>query len=113
MLNLKKELDGLITVLDENPTITIRIESHTDTRASDDYNIDLSNRRAKSVVDYLVKNGVDKDRLSSQGFGETKTRVSDEEIAKMATEEEKEAGHQKNRRTEFSVLGTDFVPKKK
>ncbi|MBL0072534.1 MAG: OmpA family protein [Bacteroidetes bacterium] len=41
----KKELDGLITVLDENPTITIRIESHTDTRASDDYNIDLSNRR--------------------------------------------------------------------
>ncbi len=108
----KKELDGLIKVLDENPTITIRIESHTDTRASDEYNIDLSNRRAKSVVDYLVKNGVDKDRLSSQGFGETKTRVSDDEIAKMATEEEKEAGHQKNRRTEFSVLGTDFVPKK-
>jgi peptidoglycan-associated lipoprotein len=108
----KKELDGLIKVLDENPTITIRIEAHTDTRATDSYNINLSNRRAKSVVDYLVKNGVDKDRLTSEGFGETKTRVSDEEIAKMATNEEKEAAHQKNRRTEFMVLSTDFVPKK-
>jgi peptidoglycan-associated lipoprotein len=109
----KKELDGLIKVLDENPTITIRIEAHTDTRATDQYNKELSNRRAKSVVDYLVKNGVDKDRLTSEGFGETKPVVSDEEIAKMASNEEKEAAHQKNRRTEFSVLGTDFVPKKK
>lgn len=108
----KKELDGLITILDENPTITIRIESHTDTRASDEYNIDLSKRRAKSVVDYLIKNNVDKDRLTSEGFGETKPVVTDEEIAKMATNEEKEAGHQKNRRTEFNVLSTDFVPKK-
>jgi len=108
----KKELDGLIKVLDENPTITIRIEAHTDTRASDAYNINLSNRRAKSVVDYLIKNGVDKDRLSSEGFGETRTRISDEEIAKLPTREEKEAAHQQNRRTEFSVLGTDFVPKK-
>jgi peptidoglycan-associated lipoprotein len=108
----KKELDGLIKVLEENPTITIRIEAHTDSRASDSYNIDLSNRRAKSVVDYLVKNGVDKDRLSSEGFGETRLRVSDEEIAKLATTAEKEDAHQKNRRTEFSVLSTDFVPKK-
>ncbi len=109
----KKELDGLIKVLDENPTITIRIEAHTDTRASNEYNIDLSKRRAKSVVDYLIKNGVDRDRLTSEGFGETKSRVSDDEIAKMGTTAEKEAGHQKNRRTEFMVLGTDFVPKKK
>jgi peptidoglycan-associated lipoprotein len=109
----KTELDALIKILDENPTITIRIEAHTDTRATDSYNMDLSNRRAKSVVDYLIKNGVDKDRLSSQGFGETKVRVTDEEIAKMATSAEKEAGHQQNRRTEFNVLGTDFVPKKK
>ncbi len=109
----KKELDGLIKVLDENPTITIRIEAHTDTRASNEYNVDLSNRRAKSVVDYLIKNGVDKDRLSSEGFGETKPRVTDDEISKMATTPEKEAAHQKNRRTEFNVLSTDFVPKKK
>ncbi|MFN5324531.1 MAG: OmpA family protein [Bacteroidota bacterium] len=109
----KKELDNLIKILSENPTITIRIEAHTDSRATDEYNNDLSKRRAKSVVDYLVKNGVDKDRLSSEGFGETKLRVSDAEIEKLASEEEKEAAHQKNRRTEFSVLGTDFVPKKK
>jgi peptidoglycan-associated lipoprotein len=109
----KKELDALITILDENPTITIRIEAHTDSRATDAYNIDLSKRRAKSVVDYLIKAGVDKDRLTSEGFGESKLRVSDEEISKMATEAEKEAGHQQNRRTEFNVLSTDFVPKKK
>jgi len=109
----KKELDGLIKVLDENPTITIRIEAHTDTRATNEYNVDLSKRRAKSVVDYLVKNGVDAARLTSEGFGETKTRISDEEIAKLATDAEKEDAHQKNRRTEFNVLSTDFVPKKK
>lgn len=108
----KAELDKLIVILDENPTITIRIEAHTDTRASDSYNIDLSKRRAKSVVDYLIKAGVDKDRLSSEGFGETKVRVTDEEIAKLPTVAEKEAAHQQNRRTEFSVLSTDFVPKK-
>jgi peptidoglycan-associated lipoprotein len=109
----KAELDNLIKILDENPTITIRIEAHTDSRASNEYNIDLSKRRAKSVVDYLIKNGVDKDRLSSEGFGETRLRVSDEEIAKAATEAAKEELHQQNRRTEFSVLSTDFVPKKK
>jgi peptidoglycan-associated lipoprotein len=109
----KAELDKLITILGENPTITIRIEAHTDSRATDEYNMDLSKRRAKSVVDYLIANNIDKDRLSSEGFGESKLRVSDAEIEKMATEAEKEAAHQKNRRTEFSVLGTDFVPKKK
>ncbi|MFM8918351.1 MAG: OmpA family protein, partial [Bacteroidota bacterium] len=109
----KTELDKLITILGENPTITIRIEAHTDSRATDEYNNDLSKRRAKSVVDYLIGKGIDKDRLSSEGFGESKLRVSDADIEKMATEEEKEAAHQKNRRTEFSVLSTDFVPKKK
>ncbi len=109
----KKELDNLIKILDENPTITIKIVAHTDSRATDEYNQDLSNRRAKSVVDYLIKNGVAKDRLSSEGRGERELRISDDAIAKMGTEEEKEAAHQKNRRTEFSVLSTDYVPKKK
>ncbi|MEY3344213.1 MAG: hypothetical protein RL090_1897 [Bacteroidota bacterium] len=109
----KSELDKLITILGENPTITIRIEAHTDSRATDEYNMDLSKRRAKSVVDYLIGKGIDKDRLSSEGFGESKLRVSDAEIEKMGSDAEKEAAHQKNRRTEFSVLSTDFVPKKK
>ena len=87
--------------------------SHTDERGTDAYNINLSDRRAKSVVDYLIKNGVDKDRLSSKGYGETQPRVAPEAIAKMATDREKEAAHQENRRTEFQVLRTDYVPKKK
>ncbi|MBL0072535.1 MAG: hypothetical protein IPP34_12305 [Bacteroidetes bacterium] len=60
-----------------------------------------------------MKNGVDKDRLSSQGFGETKTRVSDEEIAKMATEEEKEAGHQKKQKNRIQCTWYRFRSKEK
>ncbi|NNC94494.1 MAG: OmpA family protein [Chitinophagales bacterium] len=108
----KKELDGLIKTLDENPTITIEIMSHTDERGTNEYNVDLSDRRAKSVVDYLIKNGVAKDRLSSKGYGETQPRVSKADILKMKTEKEREAAHQENRRTEFQVLRTDYVPKK-
>jgi peptidoglycan-associated lipoprotein len=108
----KKELDALITILNENPTITIKLVAHTDTRASDAYNQDLSDRRAKSVVDYLIDKGIAAERLSSEGRGERENIVSDAEIAKMASTAEKEAAHQKNRRTEFSVLSTDYVPKR-
>src|SRR5690606_23662938 len=65
----KKALDAVIETLDQNPNVTIKILAHTDTRASDAYNLDLSNRRAKSVVDYLIANGVAADRLSSEGRG--------------------------------------------
>ena len=108
----KTELDGLIKTLDENPTITVEIMSHTDNRGTDQYNIDLSNRRAKSVVDYLIKNGVDKERLASKGYGESQLRVSSAAIDAMKTEKEREDAHQQNRRTEFQVLRTDYVPKK-
>lgn len=125
----KKALDGLITVLNENPTITIKLTAHTDYRASDAYNIDLSNRRAKSVVDYLIKNGIPADRLSSEGKGETtpKEVENDEEylpfkrgdiltpafIDALPNNDLKEKAHQYNRRTEFEVLRTDYVPVKK
>ncbi len=109
----KKELDGLIVTLGDNPNVTVRINSHTDSRATDAYNIDLSNRRAKSVVDYLIANGIPSDRLSSKGFGESKLKIPDSEIDKLKTDAEKEAAHQQNRRTEFEVLRTDYVPKKK
>ncbi len=120
-------LDGLVTVLNENPTITIKMTAHTDLRASDEYNIRLSDRRAKSCVDYLIKKGIAKDRLSSEGKGETtpKEVENDEEylpfkrgdvltpafIEKLETTELKEKAHQYNRRTEFEVLRTDYVPK--
>jgi peptidoglycan-associated lipoprotein len=124
----KKALDGLITVLNENPTITIKLTAHTDYRASDSYNMNLSHRRAKSVMDYLIKAGIDKDRLSSEGKGETSPKevenneeyppfkrgdkLTKEFIDGLATNDLKEKAHQYNRRTEFEVLRTDYVPKK-
>jgi peptidoglycan-associated lipoprotein len=107
----KKALDGVIETLEQNPNITIKIVSHTDSRASDAYNLDLSKRRAKSVVDYLIANGVPADRLESEGRGESELKISDAEIEKLATREEKEAAHQQNRRTEMEVMSTDYVPK--
>jgi peptidoglycan-associated lipoprotein len=125
----KTALDGLIKVLDENPTITIKLTSHTDFRADDAYNLNLSNKRAKSVVDYLVSNKVDAERLSSEGRGEkdAKEVENNEEYAPFKTGDKlteafinglpsddlKEKAHQYNRRTEFTVLSTDYVPKKK
>ncbi|GAB4256573.1 MAG: OmpA family protein [Vicingaceae bacterium] len=100
----KKVLDNLVVILNEHKTIKIELGSHTDSRGSDRYNQLLSQRRAQSVVDYLIAKGIKKERLIAKGYGETKPVVTDEEIAKMATEEEREAAHQKNRRTEFTVL---------
>lgn len=126
----KRELDGLIKTLnEENPTITIKLRSHTDWRATDQYNIGLSQRRAKSVMDYLIKNGVDKERLAWEGLGETEPRTIDfakpeyepfkvgdkltyEYIDALPTQELKDKAHQLNRRTEFSVTSTNYVPKK-
>jgi peptidoglycan-associated lipoprotein len=123
----KQALDGLIKTLNENPTITVKLTSHTDYRADDNYNMKLSERRAKSVMDYLVANKIDKDRLTFEGRGETqpKSVENDEEYApfkrgdvltkefidKLGSNELKEKAHQYNRRTEFEVTGTTFVPK--
>ena len=123
----KAALDGLIKTLNENPTITIKLTSHTDYRADDNYNMKLSQRRAKSVMDYLIANKIDKDRLTFEGRGETQPKQveNDEEYApfktgdvltkefidKLESNELKEKAHQYNRRTEFEVTGTTFVPK--
>jgi peptidoglycan-associated lipoprotein len=123
----KKGLDELIKTLEENPTITITLTAHTDYRADDAYNKKLSDRRAKSVMDYLISKGVDKDRLTSDGRGETQPKAveNDEEYLPFKTgdvltkefidalpdNETKEKAHQYNRRTEFEVTGTTFVPK--
>jgi outer membrane protein OmpA-like peptidoglycan-associated protein len=62
-------------------------------------------------VAYLASKGIPGERMVARGYGEKKLRITDEQIAKMGSEEEKEAAHQKNRRTEFSVLSFDFVPR--
>ncbi|NND77668.1 MAG: OmpA family protein [Flavobacteriales bacterium] len=92
------ELNKLVTILQDNPTLNIRILSHTDSRASDEYNMDLSERRAQSVVDYLEQKGISVDRLESKGMGETQLI---NECVNGATCSD--AKHEENRRTEFVV----------
>lgn len=89
------ELDKLVQILKDNPTIRIELSSHTDARSSDEYNLDLSQRRAQSAVDYIVSQGIDEDRLVAKGYGETQLIIENAQ-----TEEE----HQVNRRTEFKVI---------
>jgi peptidoglycan-associated lipoprotein len=104
-------LMGLVKTLDDNSNITIELGSHTDTRGSDKDNAVLSQNRAQSVVDFLISKGIAGDRLVAKGYGETKPLVSDNEIKALKTDEEKEAAHQKNRRTDFKILRQDYVPK--
>jgi len=103
----------LVATLNTNPTIVIKIMSHTDTRAEHRHNDELSQKRAQSVVDYLISEGIDPERLEAKGYGERKLLITDAKIKKMKTEEEKEVAHQKNRRTEFEILRSDYIPKDK
>ncbi len=89
------ELDKLVKLLQDNPKIRIELSSHTDARATDDYNDALSQRRAESAVVYIVSKGINADRLVAIGYGKRQMI-----IANAQTEEE----HQVNRRTEFKVI---------
>lgn len=91
-------LAKVVKVMQLDPSITIEISSHTDSRAANDYNQRLSLKRAQNVVDYLVKKGIDKSRLKAVGYGETRllNNCSD---GSNCTEDE----HAKNRRTEFKI----------
>ena len=124
-------LQGLITTLDENPFLKIELSSHTDARASFEYNDVLSQKRAQSVVDYLIERGIDPDRLVAKGYGERQPRVLSRDFSRegftfakgtvltetyidsLPSNEIREAAHQLNRRTEFKVISKDFVPKPK
>lgn len=90
------ELDKLVAVMNEYPTMVIFAKSHTDSRGSDKYNINLSDRRAKSTVQYLISKGISKERISGQGFGESEPKVP----CKPCTEQE----HAQNRRSEFLIV---------
>jgi outer membrane protein OmpA-like peptidoglycan-associated protein len=90
----KTVVDRLAVILTENKSIKIKIKSHTDSKASDEYNLILSQKRTQSVVDYLIIKGINKDRLVAEGLGESQP------IADNKTKE----GRQANRRTEFEIL---------
>lgn len=100
----RNELERLIKLLNENPTLRIEISGHTDSQGDATYNQKLSENRAKAVVEYLVKAGIDPKRLEFKGYGEQQLQISEADIAKMKTKSEKEDAHQQNRRTEFKIL---------
>lgn len=121
----KTALNELIAVLHDNPNVTIEMASHTDRWGSDAYNINLSERRAKSVVDYLVENGISRNRLQPHGYGKSRPKtvtkriarlypqfkegdILTEEFIKTLSEEDQQAADQINRRTEFSVLSLTY-----
>ena len=118
-------LDELVQLLNENPNITIELSAHTDYFGSDQYNEGLSQRRAESVVNYLIDHGISKDRLTPKGYGEGKPKtikrkvaekypflkegdVLTEEFITKLPEEQQEQCNQLNRRTEFIVLRTTY-----
>jgi peptidoglycan-associated lipoprotein len=112
-------------VLRDNPNVTIEMGSHTDRWGSEKYNLDLSSRRAKSVIDYLISVGISTDRLKSQGYGKsvpktitkklareypqfTEGDVLTEEYIENLSDDDKDIADQINRRTEFQVLSIDY-----
>jgi len=124
-------LDKFVETLLDNPNVTIELMSHTDSRDTEEYNQDLSQKRAQIVVQYLIDKGIETERLLPKGYGEstpkivdaiinaqnpflkTGTALSEQYINSLANDEQKEIAHQINRRTEFRVLRTDYVAPKK
>jgi outer membrane protein OmpA-like peptidoglycan-associated protein len=92
------ELDKFVSVLNNNPQISVELGSHTDARAEDDYNASLSQKRAKAAADYLIKKGINPNRLKWKGYGETALVNNCGNGVKC-----KEDLHQQNRRTEFKI----------
>lgn len=90
------ELDKLVEVMNEHPEMVIFAKSHTDSRGGDKYNLNLSDRRAKSTVQYVISKGISKERITGQGFGESEPKVD----CKKCTNEE----HAQNRRSEFLIV---------
>ena len=121
----KKALDEMIKMLNDNPNVTIELGAHTDRKGTDQYNERLAQRRAQSVVDYLIAGGIEAARLEAKGYGESVPKMINKKMAKqfdflkegdVLTEEfilalppeQQEIADQINRRTEFKVLRTNY-----
>ncbi|PZR24510.1 MAG: cell envelope biogenesis protein OmpA, partial [Flavobacterium psychrophilum] len=91
------ELDKAVETMKVNPNIVVMVKAHTDNRGTDKYNMNLSNRRAKSTVQYIISKGISKDRISGQGYGESEPKV---DCKDNCTEEQ----HKENRRSEFLIV---------
>ena len=121
----KSALDELAGLMRENPHVTIELGAHTDRKGSEEYNMALSERRAQSVIDYLISAGIAADRLSPKGYGESVPKtvtkrinkefpqfeegtILTEEYISTLSPEDQEAADQINRRTEFQVLSLEY-----
>ena len=121
----KKALDEMIKMLNDNPNVTIELGAHTDRKGTDQYNERLAQRRAQSVVDYLIAGGIEAARLEAKGYGESVPKTINKKMAKqfdflkegdVLTEEfilalppeQQEIADQINRRTEFKDLRTNY-----
>ena len=121
----KLALDSLVLLLKDHPNIVVEMAAHTDRIGSDKYNQGLSQRRAQSVVDYLIENGIPKERLRPAGYGKSRPKTVtrrihsqypqfeegvtlNEEYIKTLSKEDQQAADQINRRTEFQVIDTDY-----
>ena len=121
----KEALDGIIQMLEDNPNVTIELSAHADRKGSEEYNMNLSQRRAQSVVDYLIRGGIEEERLTPAGYGKSQPKsvtkkqaetydflpenqVLNEEFIATLTPNQQEIADQINRRTEFKVLRTNY-----
>jgi len=123
-------LDRLVETLRDNPRVVIELRSHTDSRGAHATNVELSTKRAQSVVDYLIDKGIEPERLRAKGYAATEPKTVDARLAskysflkkgdvltpayieQLENEEQQEVAHQVNRRTEFQVIATDYKPRK-
>lgn len=118
-------LDKLVVLLNENPHVTIELAAHCDYKGSEEYNVRLSQRRAESVIRYLIQKGIAKERLQAKGYGKDSPKkirkkltekytflkendVLTEDYVRTFTPEEQEICNQLNRRTEFRVTSTTY-----
>jgi len=124
----KSALDKLVETLRDNPRIIIELRAHTDYRGEHYYNVELSTKRAQSVVNYLIDHGIDPERLRAKGFAATNPKevdqmmaekydffeqgnmLTEEFIKNLENEDQQETANQINRRTEFKVIATDYEP---
>jgi len=114
-----------VKLLNDNPNITIELSAHTDMKGNDEFNQELSQKRAQSCCDFLIKHGIEKERLTPVGYGKTKPVVADKALNKKypfipvdqvlneafilkLKSDQQEICNQINRRTEFKVLRTTY-----
>lgn len=100
-------LDSIADFLVKNKTLCIEVGVHSDTRWSEKYSTCLTCKRAKAVEIYLIEKGIDPDRISSKGYNDKEPLITDAEIKKLKSLNDKEKAHQTNRRTEFKIISTD------